>query len=332
MIGNYRDELKKHAAEYPEEGRVPLKKQKQAKKQVQTWFMLEWINPRTGTTIVAEVIKKYVKDPSLRAKVSKYNHIFYSTFIATRHVSDYVLVVAELGTFKQYRVRFRNKLPNYSNTLVVSGYIHPWEADGTHAAAGIVGFQDIDIEKDMPPEVEVLLFGRTLKEQQEGVNNVKLPNRLVTYLRSQPIEFVNSISDFLNISGGTKEGRIRAIESAISARGADILGSLSEEERSCLLYVYGSDGRAVKYKLLQNRFSADDYGQYAPQPSRSTIGRLREKGMLLVGKKFINGKQYRVAAVPEEILPALDRLNAPSARQDDPPPSGLASRFLRWRK
>lgn len=320
-LSQYEKELSRHASEYPE--RVAIEDDHLMEKQVLTWFMFEWINPRTRTTLAAEFIEKYIPDPKLAAKVSQIKRIFYSTFIIGDRVYDNVFNVVDQYDNKTYRVKFKNKLPSSFKDMTFSGYIHPWEDDGTYRSAGILSFSRANPYGFITPEMQNIIYRQIIKDKQDKAESVTIPHKLFTYLKNQPIELVELIAKFLDIPESKKRARIRAISKAISANGADILKSLTAEEVSCLQYVYESPGHGSKYRALEDRFGKDDYELFSPTRARSTIGQLREKGMLMVGRKTIDSRRYKVAVIPEELRPALGELEPLSEEDADPIPLTL---------
>ena len=309
-IADWDREIQEHIGEYP--SRISIEDEELHGKQIVTWFMLEWVNPRTGTTILAEFIEKFVKDPALAAKVGQLNGAFYSTFLFTRQISNDLFVITDQVTKKTYRLRFAAGLPGSWEDLILNTYIHPWDDDGTYVTAGVSTLSHPNPYGFITPDMHDALFRRFLREKQDAAEALPIPRKMFTYLKNQPIELVNSVSDFLNVPEGKKRERINAISAAMSSRGASVLESSSKMERSCLLYVYGFKDHVTKHKELERLFSDDDYNPFSSQRSRSVIGRLRERGLLMVGRKIILNRKYKVAAVPAEILPALDGLSSPS--------------------
>ena len=326
----YADEMNQHKDEYPD--RVPIEEPDLREKQFLTWFVMEWVNPRTRTTLLAEFIEKFVKNPEMASKIGNFKRVFYSTFLATQRISDNVLTAVDQYSKKSYRIKFNNKLPDSCEDLTFSGYISPWEKDGTHVTMGIITFSYLNPYGFITPDMQNILYRLLQKDKQNSAEDVPMPRKLSTYLKNQPVELVDIIAEFLDVSGERKRDRIKAIAAAISANGARLLESLSKDEQSCLLFVYGSKGMATKHGALERRFGDDDYEAFASQRARSTIGQLREKGMLMVGKKAIESKRYKVAAVPAELIPALDGLDPPSEPQSGSEPAKGRPRLLKWFK
>ncbi len=307
----YGDELDRHGGEYPH--MATFDTEEHLVKQTLTWFVLEWTNPRTNITLLEEFVDKFVKDPALAAKVSQFGRAFYSTFRVARRVSDRTYDVVDQITKKIYRVKFRNPVPPSRVEITFSGYIHPWEADGTHRATGILTFREASPTPFITPDMQEDLFRMMMKEKQDKCESVPVSatTKLSTYLKSQPIELVNSVSSFLNVPEGRKREKISGIRAALSGDGAArVLRSLPKKELECLLHVHQSPQKVAKHGGLERRFGDDDFDPYGSGRARSVIGRLREKGLLIVGKKTMGSKRYKVAVAPTEMGAAMDKLDS----------------------
>ena len=318
----YDDELERYGGDYPH----PANFQTMESMTTQTlaWFVLEWKNPRTGTTPLEEFVDKFIEDPALAAKLSQFGRAFYSNFQIIRCISDHVVDAVDKNTQKKYRVRFGNKLPG--PYISFRGYIYPWEEDGAYRATGIIVFEPPPanagfITADMQDELlRMLMKERRDKTEAAPVSGT---TKLSSYLRNQPIELVGRVAEFLNVREGKKKERIAAIKTALSANGADrILKSLSKEEQACLQYVHRSPQRAVKYGELERRFGKDDFDPFLPRrEAQSMIGCLREKGLLMVGRKAMQNRRYKVVVVSAEMKATLDSLTPPEQPQDKPRPA-----------
>jgi len=89
-----------------------------------------------------------------------------------------------------------------------------------------------------------------------------------------------------------------------------VLESLPPESREALDYVLAKGGW-VKIGPLTRRFGAqDDVGWFwsETEPPTSTLGRLRVRGLLFVGKAGIGGRNYTVAVIPKELREPLAEL------------------------
>ena len=314
---NHAEDLDRHMGEYPYP--IDFDTEKSKRGQILTWFVLEWKNPQTGTTILEEFLARYIKNPERAAGLRRFGLVLYGNFRIIRHVSIHEVDVVDKSTQKEYRVRFGNKIPP---ALSFSGYIYP--SEGEYHATGVVMFQLPPADGQfITPDMQDELLRQIMKEKQEKVEAapISATAKLSTYLRNQPVELVTMTAEFLDVPYGKKRERIAAIGAALSGDGADrIIKSLPKKERDCLLYVYRSPQNAVKHGELERRFGNDDFDVFlSERRARSTIGRLRGKGLLMVGGKVMDDKRYKVAVVPAEIRTALDRLAPPEPQNESRP-------------
>lgn len=323
---NYAEELDRHIGEYP----YPLNfdTEESQKGQILTWFALEWKNPQTGTTILEEFMGRFIKNPKKAAVFGRFGLVFYGNFRIVRRVSGHMVDVVDRDTQKEYRVRFSNRIPPSAS---FSGYIHPW--DGGYRATGVVMFDLYPADGEfITPDMRDELLRRLIIEKQDRAEAVPISAtaKLSTYLRNQPVELVGMTAEFLGVPDGKKRERIAAIEAALSGGGADhVIKSLPKKERACLLYVRRSPQNAVRHEDLERRFGRDDFDAFlSRRGARSVMGRLREKGLLMVGGKVMQDERCKVAAVPAEVWAALDAL-APEPQDESRPAKrgGLLSRF-----
>ena len=325
----YDDELDRYGGDYPYPRHFDT--EDKLVKQTIIWFVLEWKNPRTGTTLLEEFVDKFIKDPELAAQVSQFGCVSYSTFRAVRRVSKHVLLVADEHTEKEYQVRFRNKLPRSCEDVYFSGYIHPWKDDGAYRATGIITFKQIPDDDPLGLADTLKRTDRKIEKEAQAVSEevpISANAKLSAYLWRQSIIQVMEVAKFLNVPEGNKRERIAGIKDVLSTNGVGILKSLSKKELACLLYVYQSPQKAVKHEDLERRFGKDDFRlSLFERGALSAMGRLREKGLLIVGRKEIQSKQHKVAVVPSEIWDALGKL-APSKPQNKSAPKKRG--WLSW--
>ena len=85
-----------------------------------------------------------------------------------------------------------------------------------------------------------------------------------------------------------------------------IVAQLDDEETEALCLILRDDGW-VKYGKLSKEFgdeSEDDYW-WLDDPPESVIGRLRLKGLVMVGKAPLGSRRYKVAVLPVELRDGL---------------------------
>ena len=125
-ISDYPHELEKHGAVYSET-------------QFMVWLTHAWINPKTGSTILEEFAKKYVKNEKLAAKLAKVRHIVFDEFEVIDDNDDDFIVTVRNGRGDTYRFKTKHiyKLM-FINAGRIAAAIHPWYANGIYKAAGMI--------------------------------------------------------------------------------------------------------------------------------------------------------------------------------------------------
>ncbi|NLP11651.1 DUF1841 family protein [bacterium] len=109
----------------------------------------------------------------------------------------------------------------------------------------------------------------------------------------------------------TRKERIQDLcEFLLSPQGfLEISAALSAEERQAAKMVMDNGGKLF-YSKLEKAFggeSGDDY-YWSQHPPRSVIGRLRYKGLLVIGKTAGPARHYKVAMIPKELHSVVKNL------------------------
>ncbi len=128
-------------------------------------------------------------------------------------------------------------------------------------------------------------------------------------LNKCPAEWIDAICKAIGVRWDVKREKIHGIvERLTDADGLGrLVGSLSEECRGALVFVLERGGW-VKYGQLSRRAGREDGGFFwTRSPPRTVIGVLRLHGLLFVGRSGLGGRTYKVAVVPRELRPLLER-------------------------
>lgn len=97
--------------------------------------------------------------------------------------------------------------------------------------------------------------------------------------------------------------KIQMIENKIVNELPQIVSKLPEKSREALAFCI-KQGGVVKYGQLKNFDDDMDFFWKEEEPL-STIGMLRQKGLMVVGKMAFGDRQFRVAFIPVEIREGL---------------------------
>lgn len=104
-------------------------------KQHMTWFLAEWINPATGTTIVEEFVKETVMDKEAADTILSLTELFFDRFEVREHRGNDIIAYGT-GTRKTYRIATSSGSSMYPIGSRFEGRIHPYE--GKYKMCGII--------------------------------------------------------------------------------------------------------------------------------------------------------------------------------------------------
>ena len=105
-------------------------------KQHMTWFLAEWINPATGTTIVEEFVKETVTDRKVANMLLQFTELFFDRFVVKEHRGSDIIAYGT-GTRRTYRIVTAAGNSFYPIGTKFEGRIHPYE--GKYKTCGIIG-------------------------------------------------------------------------------------------------------------------------------------------------------------------------------------------------
>ena len=106
-------------------------------KQQITWFLAEWINPATGTTLVEEFVDTSVDDKELAKDLLQMTELFFDRFEVKAHRGGDIIAYG-MNTRKIYRLA-TNNLETYPVGIEFEGRIHPYR--GHHKLCGITSIK-----------------------------------------------------------------------------------------------------------------------------------------------------------------------------------------------
>lgn len=270
------------------------------------WFLFEWVNPKTGKTVVWEFVEKFGVPEPLRSKMLQMERMHYSDFRVLQ-ASGRDMTIVDAKTQKKYEIVMVVQPESYKAGAEFIGRIHPW--GDKHRLAGIASIRRSDEEIFQRTGIVTpdLLMRHMEKKQMAQIeaNFLAKQSRISALLKNYPAHWVDGVCDQLKIKrqGLLKKEKIRAIEAKLVLQTKEVLSGLSEKELECLTLVVGAGG-LIRYGKLKE---FDDTMAYwwSEKGVNSTIGRLRAKALLFVGKTIISGRFFKAALVPSEILQGI---------------------------
>ena len=175
-----------------------------------------------------------------------------------------------------------------------------------------------------PSQVVAALADSWREEQEE--KPISLNVNLSRAMRGVPAGWVNAACEEHGIDPGSIRHRRERAE-ALGQRLVDrrhmeeTVLKLEQDEKEALRHILDRGGWA-KLSALTRRFgSMDGDGFWWEEiPPRSTLGRLRRKALVFVGRAVVEGRRYKVAVIPVELREGLAELLGsplPGARGED---------------
>lgn len=275
------------------------------------WFLYEWVNPKTCKTIVKEFTEKFSVPKPLKSKMLQMEKPFYSKFKVIENDQKNCLLLEDTKTTKRYNIVLVHDMETYKVGAELKGRIHQW--GNAYRFAGIVSviLSKEEIEQEMfqkhgiiSPDMMMLYLEKKQMQEIEG-NYLNSHSKVSALLKNYPAHWIDGICDELKIKrdGILKRDKIKLIEYTLLVNAKDVLEELTENEKNCLNLVAGENG-VVKYGKLKE-FSDELSYWWNEKGVKSTVGSLRTKGLLYVGKTMLNERYFKAAIIPQKILPSI---------------------------
>ena len=292
------DDFWKHWKECPYD--TNLEDESHAVDRACIWYTMERINPQTNVTPLEKFIDTFVSDQDLAAKFLQTKNPIYDEFDIIRMETDNRVTAVASSTGKAYVVRMGGKISRIFPTMIFEGYICPWESDGTYRSIGIIRFR---YPYQSTKFLKSLLSLRKLIDKD--VNKIAsvyiTPNITISaYLNKQAVILSKIMGQALGIELPRKAERIKAISAALR-NDANLYAGISAVEAKCLANILCAPKGFVRYGILKKKFGDDDFKIRNTKEIKTTIGKLRLKGLILAGKIMINGRAYKAVVVPAEV-------------------------------
>jgi len=264
------------------------------------WLFFEKELPQTGMTI-AEEFAENTPELSLEMKenVLQMKNIIRSKF----------LVISKKGSFLKirdgkrgdvYNIKLHTKSPISPNS-VVNGRIHPF--GDYYRFAGV--FQMSTSSLILDPDV---LFGDYENDELKKIESIPLrrSSSLKSILNKYPAHWIDWMCMHYGLKERLKKDKVRRIDDKIVNDLPRIVLKLPEKSKEALTFCI-EQGGVVKYGKLKNYDDDMDFFWKEDNPV-STIGMLRQKGLMIVGKMVFGERKFKVAYIPVEIREELKSL------------------------
>ncbi|NJD54125.1 MAG: hypothetical protein FIB07_14820 [Candidatus Methanoperedens sp.] len=288
LFKRYLDEFPEKDAELPEE---------KWRNNFLSWLFFEKVLPETGMTIAEEFAENTPDlSPEMRVNVMQMKNIIRSRFIVISRKGLF-LKIKDMEGNKVYKVKLHASCPVYPNA-VLTGRIHPF---GDHYRfAGVFFMSTSPLILD--PDILMSAYENKGLKKIESIL-LRKGSSLQSIMNKYPAHWIDWMCKHYGLKERLKTEKVRAIENKIANDLPQIVSELPEKSKEALDFCI-KQGGFVKYGQLKEYDDDMDFF-WKEGKTLSTIGLLRQKGLLVVGKMVYGDRQFKVAFIPVEIRDGL---------------------------
>ncbi|MCE8425549.1 MAG: hypothetical protein J5U17_07195 [Candidatus Methanoperedens sp.] len=267
------------------------------------WLFFEKMLPETGLTIAEEFAKNTPDlSPEMKENVLRMKNIIRSRFIVISK-KDLFLKIKDMKRDEVYKVKLHAASPVYPN-CVITGRIHPF---GDHYRfAGVFSMSISPLILD--PDVLMNAYENDGLKKIESIP-LRQGSSLQSILNKYPAHWIDWMSKHYGLKERLKKEKIQGIENKIVNDLPQIILNLPEKSKETLAFCI-KQGGFVKYGQLKEYDDDMDFF-WKEGKTLSTIGMLRQKGLMVVGKMVFGDRRFKVAFIPNEIREGLKSILSP---------------------
>ena len=265
------------------------------------WLFYEKVLPETGKTIAEEFAEQSTElTPEMKKNVLQMRSIIRSDFVVISEKGN-IIKIKDMRDKTVYDVKRSKGNSRLAPNTIVTGRIHPF---GDHYR--ITGFFSIRTTPlILDPDILMHAFENDQVVRIES-NQLRKSSSFQSVMNRYPSHWIDSMCNHYHIKQGVKKDKIRAIENKLISDLPRIIQDLPPKCKDVLRLCMENDG-FVKYGMLKDY--DDDLEFFWEKQSRmSTIGELRQKGLLFIGKMGFGDRNYKTAFIPVEIRDDLKDL------------------------
>jgi hypothetical protein len=181
---------------------------------------------------------------------------------------------------------------------MITGRIHPF---GDHYCFSSV-FTISTSPLILDPDILMSAYENSELKRIESIL-LRKNSSLQSILNKYPAHWIDWMSKHYGLKERLKKEKIQRIETKIVDDMPQIVSKLPEKSKEALAFCI-KQGGFVKYGQLKNYDDDMDFFWKEEKPV-STIGMLRQKGLMVIGKMAFGDRQFRVAFIPVEIREGL---------------------------
>lgn len=264
------------------------------------WLFIEKVLPQTGKTIAEEFAENTPDlSPEMKENVLRMKNIIRSKFIVISK-KDLILKVKDMKNDNTYNVKLIGATPASPNS-VINGRIHPFGDHYRFAGVFLISTSPLLLD----PDILMSAFENDQLKRFESIP-LRRSSSLQSILNKYPYHWIDWMCKHYGLKERHKKDKIRGIENKIVNDLPQIVLKLPEKSREALAFCI-KQGGVAKYGQLKDYDDDMDFF-WNEEKSISTIGMLRQKGLVVVGKMVFDDRQFKVAFIPVEIREGLKSL------------------------
>ena len=267
------------------------------------WLFFEKVLPETGVTIAEEFAENTPGlSPGMKENVLQMKNIIRSEFLV---ISKKVLIlkVKDMKEGNHYKIKLRGATP-VSPNAVITGRIHPFDDHYRFAGIFLISTTPLILDSEV-------LFSAYENRELKRIESIILrkSSSLQSILNKYPYHWIDWMCEHYGLNERLKKEKVREIGNKIVNDLSHIISELPEKSKEALAFC-NKQGGVVKYGRLKDYDDDMDFFWDEEKPE-STIGVLRQKGLLIVGKMAIGDRKFKVAFIPIEIRKGLKSMLSP---------------------
>ncbi len=257
------------------------------------WMMFEKEIPGTGKTL-AELFAEDTPGLSdeMRDNLLRMRDVIRSKFIVIKRKGRF-LDLKDADTKKIYRVKMHEEFSISTNTVIYGG-IQPF--GDRYRFTGVFRISTHPLLPD--PDVLLGVYENARLEELEDIT-LRKGTSLRTVLNKYPADWIDHICGHYGLKARRKKEKAEKIMDKVVDDLPQIVSDLPEKSMEALALCMDGGG-VVKYGRLKGYDDEMELFWERNRPA-STIGILRMRGLLLVGKMVFGDRRYKVAYIPNEI-------------------------------
>ena len=265
------------------------------------WLFYEKVLPETGKTIAEEFAEKSTElTPEMKRNILQIRNTIRSKFVVISEKGD-IMKIKDMNSKIIYDVKKSDGNSMLHPNTMITGRIHPF---GDHyRTTGFLLIRTTPLILD--PDILLHAFENDQVERFEDIQ-LRKSSTFQSVMNKYPSHWIDSMCNQYHITQKVKKDKIRAIENTLMSDLPRIILGLSKKCKE-VLRICMENGGFIKYGMLKDY--DDELGFFWEEQSRtSTVGELRQKGLLFVGKMGFGDRNYKIAFIPVEIRDDLKDL------------------------